>query len=216
LRSDLRGDDNYDADAEFAASVPNFDSLDLRGTPQPQVDDADVPADELYDEQEQAPVEDAQPDVLHFGDDDIIAHDIWFVALGASGLDHAGMKSFLRENRSKIRGAFMVNLDSIGAGNLTLLTSEGRVETRKTDRRVMRMLTRIADDLHIPVDHAGYSWSDTDATAAMRKSVRAVTIMGMENGVPALSHTADDVIDEVDPSQIGAVAAMICELARRA
>jgi hypothetical protein len=138
------------------------------------------------------------------------------VALGASELDHAGMKSFLREFRSKIRGAFMINLSCVGAGDLTLLTREGQENGRKTDRRVMRLLTNIADDLHIPVQRAPYAWDETDATPAMRKSVRALTIMGMDQGVPALSHTAEDTADLVDPSQAASVSAMITELIRRA
>ena len=154
--------------------------------------------------------------ILSMGDDELIAHDIWFVALGASELNHAGMTAFLRENRSKIRGAFMVNLDSVGAGMLTMLTNEGLFNNRRTDRRMLRMLGNIADDLHISVDKAEHGWEDTDATQAMRKSVRALTIMGVENGVAALSHTAYDTADEVDPAQVADVAAMVTELIRRA
>lgn len=167
---------------------------------------------EPLDEQEQEELRDA---ILSMRDDELVAHDIWFVALGASELNHAGMASFLRENRSKIRGAFMVNLSCIGAGELNLLSSEGLINTRRTDRRVMRLLSNIADDLHIPIKKSAHIWEDTDATQAMRKSVRALTIMGLENGVPALSHTMEDTYDNVDPAQVSDVTAMLTELIRR-
>ena len=160
--------------------------------------------------------EELRDTILSMSDDELLAHDIWFVALGASELNHAGMMAFLRENRSKIRGAFMVNLSCIGAGALNMLTHEGLLNTRRTDRRVLRMLTNIADDLHIPLERSNHAWEETDATPAMRRSVRALTIMGLENGVPALSHTADDTADAIDPGQASDVAAMVTELIRRA
>ena len=189
-----------DADDDVYDDVESFD----------EVEDIDV---RPIDEEEQEELRDA---ILSMRDDELIAHDVWFVALGASELDHAGMKSFLREYRSKIRGAFLINLDCIGAGDLTLLTSEGQVNGRKTDRRVMRLLSNIADDLHIPVHRASHTWEDTDATPAMRKSVRALTIMGVEEGVAALSHTADDSPDLVDPGQASSITALLTELIRRA
>lgn len=155
--------------------------------------------------------------ILSMGDDELVAHDIWFVALGSSELDHAGIKSFLAEYRSKIRGAFLVNLDSVGAGELTTYTREGLFASRRTDRRVERLLGNIADDLHISLGRATHDHRDTDATPAMRASVRALTIQGTtDDGVPALSHTADDVIENVDAAQVTAVADMVAELIRRA
>lgn len=155
--------------------------------------------------------------ILSMGDDELIAHDIWFVALGASSLEHAGIKSFLAENRAEIRGAFLVNLDCVGAGELTTYSREGLFASRRTDRKVERLLTTVAEDLHIPLARTTHDHGDTDATSAMRSSIRAITITGLsESQVPALSHTVDDVMEEVDPSQVTAVADLVSELIRRA
>ena len=149
-------------------------------------------------------------------DDELLCHDIWLVALGSSSLDHAGMTAFLQEYRRSCRGSFVINLDSIGAGQLTMYTNEGVYHSRRADRRLTRLLTNTANDLHIDLVKAGHRWGDTDATNAMRSSMRSVTLAGVdENGIPALSHTADDVIEEVDPRQIKSVSALICELIRR-
>lgn len=154
--------------------------------------------------------------VLSMNDDELIAHDVWFVALGASTLEHAGMDEFLRAHRKDIRGAFLVNLDCVGAGDLAVMTSEGQEHGRKTDRRIERLLTRIADDLHIPLSKASHDWGDTDATEAMRQSVRSITIMGLDEGdVPALSQTMQDTPASVDPAQATQVAEMVAELIRR-
>ena len=154
--------------------------------------------------------------VLSMSNDELISHDIWFVALGASSIDHAGMKAFLGKHRSSIRGAFLINLDCVGAGSLTALNREGLLNVRRADRRLLRLLSGTASDLHIPLMQKELAWGTTDATPAMRQSVRAITVVGMgENGMPALSKTADDSIENVDADQAASVAALVTEMIRR-
>lgn len=154
--------------------------------------------------------------VLHMSDDALLAHDIWFVALGASSLGHEGMKTFLAKYRASIRGAFLINLDSIGTGDLTIFTREGLENTRRADRRLVRLLSTTAADLHMELGQATHDWGDTDATPAMRASVRAVTITGLgENGLPALSHTSEDTPENVPTDQANEVAELVTELIRR-
>lgn len=213
LRAGLRDDrDRAEEPSDPVPGVPNFDSLDLRG--EPSYEDDQPVAEEQGPDPEGA--EELREEALHLGDDDLISHDIWFVGVGASSLDHAGMKAFLDEHRRDIRGAFLVNLDSIGAGDLTLLTREGTGNKRRADRRMGRMLTNIADALHIDLRRADHSWDETDATPAMQRSVRVATLMGMsEDGVAALSHTSDDEPEYLNDQQIADVADIIAELIRR-
>lgn len=168
-------------------------------------------------EDEAAPTDDELRDAaLSLGDDSLVAHDIWFVALGGSSLDHAGMRSFLSAHRSEVRGCFVINLDCVGAGALTVLRNEGLEETRRGDRRVTRLLMGAASDLHIDLAQAPHDWADTDVTPAMRSSLRSVTIMGVDdNGLPALSHTSEDVPENVSGDQAAQVAALVTEMIRR-
>lgn len=195
----------YEGDQASAAPLSDV-------TAEPVADDeppVDVPAD--------VPTEDdLRAAVLHMGDDELVCHDIWFVALGASNLDHAGMRSFLSEHRSAIRGAFLVNLDCVGAGDLSLLTHEGFEPTRRADRRLLRLLTGTAPDLNVNLKTQPFDWADTDASVAMRTSVRAVTVMGMgDNGLPALSRTEQDAPENVDGDQAASVAELVTEMIRR-
>lgn len=160
--------------------------------------------------------EDLRDAVLSLGDDDLIAHDIWFVALGASAFDHAGMKAFLAQHRSDIRGSFVVNLDCIGAGSLTVLSHEGLEGTRRADRRLSRLITGVANDLHVPIAQKKFDWTSTDATPAMRASRRAVTIMGLnESDLPALSRTSLDIPENVSGKQAADVSQIVTEMIRR-
>ena len=118
--------------------------------------------------------------------------------------------------RASIRGAFLINLDSIGTGDLTIFTREGLENTRRADRRLVRLLSTTAADLHMELGQATHDWGDTDATPVMRASVRAVTITGLgENGLPALSHTSEDTPENVPTDQANEVAELVTELIRR-
>ncbi|GEM_PF-1476610 len=183
--------------------------------PAEPTDEEPAPADEA---DEEAPDQDDLEDaILQLGDDYLIAHDIWFVAVGASDVNHAGIKALLSNFKRDMRGAFVINLDAVGAGHLTMLTSEGLHDGRRADRRVSRLLASTAQDLHIELDKAPYDWEETDATEAMRSHLRSVTIMGMdENGLPALSRTQNDVPMNVDPKQVSKVVQLVTELIRRA
>ena len=165
----------------------------------------------------EAPTEDdLRDEILGLGDDALISHDIWFVALGASDCDHAGMRAFLAQHRKQVRGAFVINLDSVAAGELTLLTHEGLLVTRRADRRMLRIMGSVANDLHIPIEMSKHDWATTDATPAMLSSMRAMTVMGTDvSGKRALSRTLDDVAENVIPEQAVAVAEAVCELIRR-
>ncbi len=198
-----------------AAVQADVESLSNDSATSTDAEGSSVAADKA--ETDGAPTEeDLRAAVLHMGDDELVCHDIWFVALGASDLDHAGMHSFLSEHRSAIRGAFLVNLDCIGAGDLSLLTREGFEPTRRADRRLLRLLTGTASDLHVDLKTRNFDWADTDASVAMRTSVRAVTIMGMgDNGLPALSRTEQDGPDNVDGDQAASVAELVTEMIRR-
>lgn len=174
-------------------------------------------ASEELREGEDAPAQEELAEAAaSLGLDELLCHDIWFVALGANGLDHAGMKAFIAKHRPQLRGAFIVNLDCVGAGELSIVTAEGLFNTRRADRRISRLLKGAANDLNVELGETRLDWRSTDATPAMRSSMRAATIMGVSDaGLPALSRTPDDVDDNVDPSQIATVANLVTELIRR-
>ena len=211
-------DEDFDAkaDGERIGSWDNFSEDD--GNHRPWKGGATRSA-ELRDGQDVDPAEDPElaEAVLDMDYVDLVAHDIYFVAVGASELDHAGAKAFVKEYRSRLRGAFLINLDSVGAGQLTLLTEEGSGNVRKVDRRLLKSIDRISRDLHVQLQCSPRPWADTDATCAMRASVRSATLMGCDPGeVPALSHTAENVPQNVNPDQVAQVNLIVSETIRRA
>ena len=59
------------------------------------------------------------------------------------------LRYFRKAYGKVLRGAFLVNLESIGAGDLRVLATEGTGTRRKADRRLLRMLCGIANAMNI-------------------------------------------------------------------
>jgi hypothetical protein len=177
----------------------------------------EAPVEEAAEVNEDQKEDAAASDEVGLGDDELISHDIWFVATGASTRDHAGVRAFLNEHRRDIRGAFFVNLDSVGAGQLSVLTQEGTGQRRRADRRMVRLLDSIAGAQDTQLEHVSMPWQTTEGTPAMQRFMRVATLMGLgPEGTPAYSHAADDTIDAVNDAQVASVSSMLADLIRKA
>ena len=88
-------EDDYDARSPVAVSVRGITlrTITMAGRAAPSSDGASS--------------EDMLSAVASMGDDELLGHDIWFVATGASDCDGAGMKTFLASHRDKLRGVFL-------------------------------------------------------------------------------------------------------------
>ncbi len=162
-----------------------------------------------------ASAEDMLAAVASMGDDELLGHDIWFVATGASDCDGAGMKAFLAAHRDKLRGAFFINLESIGAGRLSVVTVEGEQQLLKGDRRIMNLVNKVCKSFHVDCGAFEMPYAKTDAYAALEASRRALTIAGVDGPRLACAHTEDDLPYNVNPTNIATVSEVVTEVIRR-
>ena len=162
-----------------------------------------------------ASAEDMLAAVASMGDDELLGHDIWFVATGASDCDGAGMKAFLAAHRDKLRGVFFINLESIGAGRLSVVTVEGEQQLLKGDRRIMNLVNKVCKSFHVDCGAFEMPYAKTDAYAALEASRRALTIAGVDGPRLACAHTEDDLPCNVNPTNIATVSEVVTEVIRR-
>lgn len=162
-----------------------------------------------------ASAEDMLAAVASMGDDELLGHDIWFVATGASDCDGAGMKAFLAAHRDKLRGVFFINLESIGAGRLSVVTVEGEQQLLKGDRRIMNLVNKVCKSFHVDCGAFEMPYAKTDAYAALEASRRALTIAGVDGPRLACAHTEDDLPYNVSPTNIATVSEVVTEVIRR-
>lgn len=162
-----------------------------------------------------ASAEDMLAAVASMGDDELLGHDIWFVATGASDCDGAGMKAFLAAHRDKLRGVFFINLESIGAGRLSVVTVEGEQQLLKGDRRIMNLVNKVCKSFHVDCGAFEMPYAKTDAYAALEASRRALTIAGVDGPRLTCAHTEDDLPYNVNPTNIATVSEVVTEVIRR-
>lgn len=162
-----------------------------------------------------ASAEDMLAAVASMGDDELLGHDIWFVATGASDCDGAGMKAFLAAHRDKLRGVFFINLESIGAGRLSVVTVEGEQQLLKGDRRIMNLVNKVCKSFHVDCGAFEMPYAKTDAYAALEASRRALTIAGVDGPRLPCAHTEDDLPYNVNPTNIATVSEVVTEVIRR-
>lgn len=159
--------------------------------------------------------EDMLSAVASMGDDELLGHDIWFVATGASDCDGAGMKAFLASHRDKLRGVFFINLESVGAGRLSVVTVEGEQQLLKGDRRIMNLVSKVCKSFHVDCGALEMPYARTDAYAALEASRRALTIAGVDGTRLACARTEDDLPHNVNPTNIATVSEVVTEVIRR-
>lgn len=164
---------------------------------------------------EAASEDDLRETVASLGDDELLGHDIWFVATGASELGNAGVKEFLATHRDKLRGVFLINLESVGAGRLSMVSSEGDSRLLKGDRRIMKLVQRVSSDFHRDFATVSLPYMDTDAHPAMEMSLRALTIAGMDQSQIACSYNDDDQPLNVSDANVQLACDVVTEVIRR-
>ena len=138
--------------------------------------------------------------------------EVWFVALGAEYAGNNGMKAFLAEHAADMRGAIIINLEAMGAGELSFIEEEGYLFTQKPSSRLKRYLHKATEITGIPTSKARISWRESAASLAMKRGLQAMTLAGIEGGKQALLGQGDDVLENIDEEMIAENAQFIIEL----
>lgn len=138
--------------------------------------------------------------------------EVWFVALGSELAGNGGIKAFLAEHASDMRGAIIVNLESLGAGTLSYLEKEGRLKQASCSPRMKRFMRKASQASGVDVAPAKLDWRESAASYAQKHRMQAMTIVGMDGVKPAYYGQADDVIENIEPAALDRSADMVVEL----
>ncbi len=129
--------------------------------------------------------------------------EVWFVATGAEEAGTWGMRNFIEQYGSELRGASIINLDNIGAGNLHWVTEEGMVRRYKADRRLIGAAKRVAREKGLAIRSRPYRGLSTDATPALARGLRAMSLMAFDiNGRLPHWHWRTDTTENIELENI--------------
>lgn len=143
-------------------------------------------------------------------DHSLAEKEVWFVATGAEESGTWGMRAFLQEHESELRGAFIINIDNIGAGNLYWITKEGMARRYASDRRLMSAARKVSREDEILVKGREYKGLSTDATPALARKFKAMSIMAFDiNGRLPNWHWRTDTSDNVQAENVDNVVRLV-------
>jgi Peptidase family M28 len=150
-------------------------------------------------------------------DRDLTEKEVWFVATGAEEVGTAGMEAFLAAYGEELRDALIINIDNVGAGQLSWVTAEGMARRYRANQRLIGLAKRVSREQDILVKPRVYKGLSTDATPALARGYRAVTLMAFgANGVPINWHWTTDTTANVEPELIERVTELVTNMIRQA
>lgn len=124
--------------------------------------------------------------------------EIWFVALGAEKAGNSGIRAFIEEHKSELKGAIFVNIEALGAGRLSFVESEGKYKPHSASARMKRYLRSATEKTGITFSTDSLLGRDTAATVAARAGYQAFTVAGMDKNKTAYYASRDDVVGNID------------------
>ena len=124
--------------------------------------------------------------------------EIWFVAVGAEVDLNDGARAFIAEHADELKGAMIVEIESLGLGELSTVTEEGLFHKVKASSRVKRFTRAASAATGLSLGTVNLMGTDSVASLAQRSGLQAMHLTGVEEGRPALKGSVDDVLENID------------------
>lgn len=141
--------------------------------------------------------------------------EIWFVCLGAEVGLHDGAAAFLAAHRADLRGAMVVEVESLGAGTLSTIDEEGQFKPVKASRRLNRYIDKTAESLNVTIPRIKTPNAESAAAALSRGGCPSLHLAGMDGVRPSMMGDRDDVIENIDEDLLQDNVDFLMELVRR-
>ena len=141
--------------------------------------------------------------------------EIWFVATGSREAGSWGMRALLDAYGSELRDALIINIDSVGAGTVAYVTSEGMLRRYPSDRRLISQAKRTAREKGLSVKGHACASHTTDATVALARRFKAMSVMAFDiNSRVPNWHWKTDTADTVQERTVNAAVEFVTALVR--
>ena len=138
--------------------------------------------------------------------------EVWFVALGSDLAGNGGIKAFLADHASDMRGAVIVNLEALGAGTLSYLEREGAIKQVSCSPRMKRFIRKASQASGVDIRAERVDWRESPASYAQKHRMQAMTLVGMDGRKPAYYAEADDILENIDAEALNRSANVVVEL----
>ena len=129
--------------------------------------------------------------------------------------EHDGARALIEEHRDDLRGSMIIEIESLGVGELAVASEEGRIKKMKASSRVKRFTRQATAATGIQPGTVKLTGCDSITTTVQKAGFQAMHLLGVEDGKPALKGSADDVIENIDEMLLDENVNFLLELVKR-
>ena len=136
--------------------------------------------------------------------------EVWGIATGRNGAGARGMIAFLHRHRHTMHGAYVINVDHCGVGDMNIITREGTMFGFRCSRRLKRMtLEASRRSKKLEVSKGKNRVKKSDAMAALVRGYKAITIGGASGGRFTGWKNKNDTLDTLDRETLDQTAKLV-------
>lgn len=141
---------------------------------------------------------------------------LWLVASGGKEAGLSGIRHFLRHYPFPLPSTYLLNLDTVGCGELGIIAAEGALLPKRAAPQLLELAGQSeSGDITIDADPRVYYLDNSDALVPLRRGFQALSIMALEGGRPAHRHWPTDTFDKIRPELLERTTRLVVGIARR-
>jgi hypothetical protein len=140
--------------------------------------------------------------------------EILVVATGSEEAGLVGMQSFLRKHKDELGRAWLINIDSVGAGKVGYTIREGMLLPHSTGQELRETAEKVGALAGIQVSGVALRMS-TDAEPALLRGLQAITVIATRDGIPVNWHWKTDTVENIDPDTVDSAYRFVEQMVRR-
>lgn len=128
--------------------------------------------------------------------------EVWAVSFGAEEIGAKGSRAFIDRHLTDLQGTYVINMETLGAGQLALIQREVSVLTSHSPKAIA-LLQRAGQRVGVELPAKVIRMGDTDAAPFSRRGFWAATLYGMdETGLFVNWHTPEDSVENISPDKL--------------
>jgi len=136
--------------------------------------------------------------------------EVWGIATGRNGAGARGMIAFLHRHKHTMRGAYIINVDHCGVGDMKVVTREGTMFGFRCSRRLKRMTMEASRrSKQLELSRGKNRVKKSDAMAALVRGYKAISIGNDAGGRFVGWKNKNDTLDTLDRETLDRTAKLV-------
>jgi hypothetical protein len=141
--------------------------------------------------------------------------EVLAVATGCEEAGLVGMQRFLATHVADLEQASMINIDNVGAGEVTYTTAEGMLLRQRAGKNLVEVAEKVAQLPGMSVVGRPFRVMSNDTEPALLRRVDAITVIATRDGVPVNWHWKTDTLENIDADTVDTAYRFVEALVRR-